>query len=214
MYYTPNGFPTFPDHRAAALDGARLDCLRDQATLAIADLDARTAALTTLYGANHRPPGIEIRAAADADVDTARRIITVVAVPYEQPADVLWREEWWREVFARGAFTGVEAEAGKVRVNRDHDRTRTVGKVDRFDPNHTAGLLAEIRIAATTLGDETLALADADCLSASVGFGVRPGGQELIRSTMTRRVTRAFLNHLSLVEQPAYGGAKVIGVAS
>ena len=39
------------------------------------------------------------------------------------------------------------------------------------------GLVAELQIAKTLLGDETLALADDRCLDASVGFGVHPDGE-------------------------------------
>lgn len=214
MFYDATGRPTFPDLAMNAAIRERSDLLRTQVDLSIADIDTRLAALKLLYGRpNHQRHPVEIREASEATVDSTRRIITVIAVPYESPAQVQYRQEWWQEIFARHAFHGIDADPNQVRVNRDHDRTRTVGKVVRFDPNHPTGLLAEIRIAETQLGDETLALAAEDMLSASVGFGVYPGGHDLDRRTMTRRINRAFLNHLSLVEQPAYDGAKVVGVA-
>ncbi|WCS20144.1 HK97 family phage prohead protease [Mycobacterium marinum] len=156
---------------------------------------------------------VETRTAPAADVDTRSRIITVIAVPYESPAEVAWRSEIWTEIFSRGAFTGVEPQAGRIRVNRDHNRSRTVGKVVRFDPNAQAGLIADIRIAPTALGDETLALAADDCLSASVGFAVPAGGARVDKRTMTRRINTAILDHVALVESPAYAGASVQGVA-
>jgi hypothetical protein len=42
------------------------------------------------------------------DVDRSARIVTVAAVLYEQPADVVFRGQVWREVFTRGAFSGIE----------------------------------------------------------------------------------------------------------
>ena len=49
-------------------------------------------------------------------------------------------------------------------------------------------------------------------IRASIGFAARLRDQILDRSTMTRRIVKAFIDHLSLVEDPAYVGAEVIGV--
>lgn len=177
--------------------------------LSLCELDLAIAELRVKYGT--RRPSLETRAAGTASV--AQRIITVLAVPYEQPTEVLYRGAIWTEVFTRGAFTGIEQQAGKIRVNRDHDKSRTVGKCIAFrdDP---AGLVAEIRIAKTILGDETLALAAEDMLSASIGFGVPTGGAQIDSRGRTRRINRAFLDHLALVESPAYEGASVVGVVA
>ena len=53
---------------------------------------------------------IEIRStpAEVADVNVKQRIITVIAVPYEQPAQIHYRGEMWDEVFSRTAFSGIE----------------------------------------------------------------------------------------------------------
>jgi HK97 family phage prohead protease len=146
------------------------------------------------------------------NVDFANRIITVIAVPYEESALVEYRSEMWNEIFSRGSLDAVAAAPHRVRVNRDHNKSRTVGKAIQFRPDSDEGLVTEIRIAKTELGDETLALADEECLSASVGFGVGPQGQTLDRRTMTRRINKAYLDHISLVESPAYVGARVLGV--
>ena len=42
---------------------------------------------------------------------------------------MFWRGEMWRESFERGAFDGIEDHAGRVRVNREHVKGDTVGKV-------------------------------------------------------------------------------------
>lgn len=144
-------------------------------------------------------------------VDFAQRLITVVAVPYEQPARVEYRSEMWNELFERGAFGSVVGSPHRVRVNRDHNKERTIGKVMKFDDRED-GLVAEVLVGKTALGDETLALADGDMLSASVGFGVRASDQILDRKTMTRRIMSAYLDHLSFVESPAYVGAEVLSV--
>jgi HK97 family phage prohead protease len=155
---------------------------------------------------------IELRTAGVDGVDFAQRMITVIAVPYEQAAPVEYRGEVWQELFERGSFTGIEKRPNRVRANRDHNRTRTVGKVVRFFPDREQGLVTEVRIGQTPLGDETLALADEDMLSASIGFGVLPSNQTLDKRSMTRRIKTAYLDHLSFVESPAYEGAQVLSV--
>jgi HK97 family phage prohead protease len=147
------------------------------------------------------------------DVDVKQRLITVLAVPWEQEAEVVWRGEQWKEVFTRGAFNGLEDHAGRVRVNRQHTKGMTVGKAVQFDTQDQDGLVARIRVAKTDLGDETLALADEDMIGPSIGFLVKnPADVILRRQSMLRRVNRAFLDHISLVESPAYNGAKVLSV--
>lgn len=155
----------------------------------------------------HRYAGVKV-----GEVDCSQRIITVVAVPYEEPATVEYRQEIWKELFERGAFDAIVGAPHRVRANRDHNKSRTVGKALRFWPDREEGLVAEVRIGQTVLGDETLALADEDMLSVSAGFGVRLSDQVLERRTMTRRIKKAYLDHLAFVESPAYVGAQVLSV--
>jgi phage head maturation protease len=72
-------------------------------------------------------------------------------------------------------------------------------------------LVAELRIAQTPLGDETLALADEDCLDASAGFAPMSGGETWPERDW-RRVTKAFLGHIAMTPDPAYSGAGVLAV--
>ena len=153
---------------------------------------------------------LEFRAATVSGVNFDQRIITLLAVPYDEEAPIEYRGETWLETFLRGAFDGVETRADKIRANRDHDKGRTVGKALNFWPSREEGLIAEIRIAPTALGDETLALAQEDMLSPSVGFGVR--GSDQILERPYRKIKRAFLDHVSFVETPAYASAKVLAV--
>jgi phage head maturation protease len=161
-----------------------------------------------------RFPAVECRSAATSEplvaVDKAGRVISIVVVPYETPADVMFRGAVWREVFSRSAFADLGSRP--VRVNRGHDRARTIGKVISFDPSDRRGLVAELRIARTALGDETLTLASEDCLSASIGFSVPVGGEILDYRTRLRRVNRAVVDHIALVEDPAYADAAVLAV--
>lgn len=157
-------------------------------------------------------PPIEYRRATVSAVSLEERIVEMIAVPYDEEAVVEYRGELWRESFLRGSFNGIEERQNPIRANRDHDRTRTVGKAVAFDPTHSSGLLSEVRIAPTPLGDETLALAAEDMLSISVGFGVR--GSDQILDRPYRKIKRAFVDHLAFVESPAYTGAKVLAVRS
>jgi HK97 family phage prohead protease len=147
------------------------------------------------------------------DVDFKQRVITVIAVPWEQEARIIWRGEEWNEVFTRGAFDGLEDSAGRILVNREHTKGATVGRVVQVDPRDPQGLIARVLIAKTLRGDETLALAEGDMISSSVGYKVKsPSDVTLQRQRMLRRVNRAFLDHLSFVESPAYEGARVLAV--
>lgn len=155
-------------------------------------------------------------------VNFGERIITVLAVPYEQPTQVPFRQETWTEVFSRSAFDDIESRGRKIPATAaldvpapNHDGGRLVGKVISSDPHREDGLVSEIKISRTQLGDETLELAADDALSVSVGFMVKNRlDQDLDRYRKTRRVNRAFLDHLAFVGQPAYPGAKVLAMRS
>lgn len=155
---------------------------------------------------------VEVRSSTIADVNVRQRLIDLIAVPWEQEAEVFWRGELWHEVFTRGAFAGLEEHAGRVRVNREHVIGQTVGKVVTFTDGEE-GELARLKIAQTQLGDDTLALAEEDMISASVGYQVqRPSDVRINNHTRTRRVNRAYMRHLAMVESPAYEGAQVLAV--
>lgn len=161
---------------------------------------------------DRRPP-VEFRAARVDDVDFSERVITVIAVPYEEPATIEYRGEIWQEVFDRRAFDGIDSKQSRIPVNREHNRDLYVGRAQAFYPNREEGLVTSLKIFDTERGDETLRIAADDGLSSSIGFAVRGSDQVLDRSTMTRRIKRAFIvDHISLVAQPAYAGARVLNV--
>lgn len=164
-------------------------------------------------GVDDRPRApVELRTAAVADVNFSQRIITAIVAPYEQPTRVMWRGEVWEEQFERSAWDGIEKRPNRVKVNRDHNKSRTVGKALKFFPSRREGLVSELRIAQTPLGDETLALADERCVGLSAGFAALPDDQLIDRRMKTRRIRRGFLDHISFVEDPAYAGAEVLEV--
>lgn len=157
---------------------------------------------------------IEYRASTVAGVNFAQRIIEVIAAPYDEEGIVMWRGEPWRELFLRGAWDGIEKRPNRIRANREHNKSRTVGNCRKLWPSRQEGLVAEVKIAQTLLGDETLALAHDDCLGASVGYAARPSDVDLDKTNKLRRVKRAWLDHLAFDPDPVYAGAGVLSVRS
>lgn len=154
---------------------------------------------------------IEFRTAAVEALEVNERFIRVRAVPYGEPATVLYRDDVWTEYFEPGAFDHVINKPNRIRVNREHVRGNTCGKVIalRSEPS---GLIADVRTADTPLGWDTLNLAKDDMLSASIGFGALPNWTRIDMRNKVRRIERAHLDHLSFVESPAYQGADVLEV--
>lgn len=159
---------------------------------------------------------IEWRAAAIDDVNRKQRIITVVAVPYDEEGPALYRGELWNEVHRRGAYRGLDLSAGRVPINVEHDPKIQLGKAASIDTEHPTGLISRMKISDRgDMGERYLDLAADDAVSASVGFYLKSyADQRLHRRNMLREINRAFLDHIALVGQPAFTGAKVLSVAS
>lgn len=174
------------------------------------------------------PPGVgwaptmETRSAAQiGGVNFADRVITVIAVPYEQVTPVVFQREVWNEVFSRSAFNGLDAASRRVPAtaclevpDKGHSAGKVVGRAQAFFPDNEEGLLTELKISRTPAGDETLELANDNNLDVSVGFMVKNRLDESLNSvTKTRRVNRAFIDHIAFVaDRPAYSGARVLAV--
>lgn len=152
---------------------------------------------------------IEFRSASTIEVRHAQRTIDLIAVPYNEDAEVNIRGRWVTESIAPEAFTGVQ---GDVTVNRVHNLESPLGRVVSIHPNDQRGLRTELRISRTRDGDDVLELAADGLLSASVGFMCLPGGEEWTTDRRRRRVTRARLVHIAMTGDPAYTGAKVLAV--
>ena len=152
-----------------------------------------------------------------SNVDYPKRTIELIVMPYEQEAIIEYRGRAVREVVSRGAFDGIDQRPGRVKVNRDHDTKFTCGKAVRFHPSREEGLVAEIYIARTPLGNETLELAADGMLDASAGF--RPMFNERTNKLEEewpardyRRLNKVWLGHIAMTPEPAYEGAKVLAV--
>lgn len=171
--------------------------------------------MTEPLSAKLRKEPVEIRSATLKNVDFEERIIEVLAVPYDEQAAVPHLGAMILESVAPGAFAGIETRGEHVSANRDHNYERTFGKVVSYrdDPS---GLIASIYVSDTPLGNETLRLAADGVLKASIGMRVRRSDQVLkmdpVLKRNARRIKRAFVDHLSLVPNPAYQGAGVLAV--
>ena len=150
------------------------------------------------------------RRESSPDSQYEERVIEILAVPYNEEAAVPYAGQMLLETVAPGAFDGIETRAEHVSANRDHNYERTFGKVVSYRTDDPAGLRASIYVSNTALGDETLRLAADGVLKPSVGMLFRRSDQILKRGS--RRVKRAFLDHVSLVPNPAYRGAGVLAV--
>jgi phage head maturation protease len=168
---------------------------------------------------------VEIRSSGEVDATTVnfpKRLITVVAVPYEQPAEIFYRGRRVTEVVSRNAFGAVEVRNGKVKVNHEHNLSQIVGKVTAMHSRED-GLITELRVARTQLGDEMLELCDMGVLGASVGFAllrsnngtgpVYPDAEEWDATRTRRRLKRLRLDHIALTGDPAYD-TRVLDVRS
>jgi hypothetical protein len=176
---------------------------------------AQAAAMGEFPGTGQRSQAAEVehRSSTISDVNVRQRIIEIIAVPYDQEADISWHGEIWHESFDRHAFDGVEPSAGRVQVNREHVKGDTVGKIIGADPSHKDGLFARVKIYSTPRGEETLTLADEGGAFPSIGFRLhRFSDQVLNKRMMTRRINRAYWDHQAFVEDPAYVGAGVLAV--
>ena len=162
---------------------------------------------------------IELRAVKQVEVASfPQRLIELVVMPYEEATTVPYRGRTIEEIVSRGAFEGIQRRNRKIVANRDHDLTRIAGKVIALHPSRQEGLVAEIRISATELGDETLQLADDGILDGSAGFSlalrdgkVRPDA-EVWESRSRRRLNHLWLHHIAFTPEAAYESAQVLAV--
>jgi HK97 family phage prohead protease len=156
---------------------------------------------------------MEFRSAEQIGVSVDARTIDLIVMPAEEEALVVHEGRLVKEIVSHGAFAGTENRAGRVKVNRDHDLTRLVGKAVSLDPFSEAGLVGTLKIAKTELGNETLELAREEVLDSSAGFIPTAEGEHW-ETRSRRRISSAWLGHIALVSEPAYEGARVLSVRS
>jgi HK97 family phage prohead protease len=161
---------------------------------------------------------IEIRSSQVAEVNYPKRTIELVVMPYETEAQIVERGHAFTEIVTRGAFDGVQKRTSMIKVNRGHEIDRVVGRTVALHPSRDEGLVAEVRISRTDLGEETLILADDGILDASAGFMLmRENGKvkdqaEVWETKERRRLNHLYLDHIAMTPDPAYPDARVLAV--
>lgn len=140
-------------------------------------------------------------------VDTGRRTITGLAVPWGQHAKANGRA--FR--FAPGVLK--YAALNRVKLLRDHDHAQAVGRaIDLVETER--GLEATFRVAPGRAGDEVLALA-ADEVLDGLSIGVDFREEDLVPDPMhpsAYLVTKAALREISLVAIPAFDDSRLTSV--
>ena len=134
-------------------------------------------------------------------------------LPWGTEARVVDRGRLVTETFQRGALDGTDP--GRVPLTATHPRDagtlpigRTMSIEDRADAAWGEWLVSD-----TMIGNEVLALArDGVPLGLSVGFAEVPGGSRWSADRQRVTRTRAALDHVAVVRQPAYLGAGIAGV--
>jgi HK97 family phage prohead protease len=146
--------------------------------------------------------GFELRAD-----DTDRHFIEGICVPYNAVTDKVSGRP---EMFAPGAFAELVASKARVKLtDYNHSMVRVpVGYSATFE-ERSAGLWGRFRLNRTPEGESARANAEEGVYKGlSVGFWPR---QEENRAGV-RVVTAARLDHVSLVEEPAYVDAEILAV--
>jgi HK97 family phage prohead protease len=136
-----------------------------------------------------------------------RHYIEGICVPY---GAVTTRVGPVPEIFDKGAFAELVASGATVKLtDYNHSRQRVpVGYSERFE-ERSAGLWSRFRLNLTPEGQSAHAnAADGVYRGLSVGFYTRA---EEIRDGV-RHVVQAKLDHVSLVEDPAYAEAEILAV--
>jgi len=151
------------------------------------------------------------REAQQLDVNFQERTIDLIVIPYNEDAHVDIKGRMVYERVLPGAFDGIEKRAGRVRVNRDHARERTMGRALAFHPADPRGLFAQVKISRTPLGDETLELANDETLGASAAFRPTAGAVNWTDSDHVQ-YSHCWLGHIAMTPEPAYDGARVLAV--
>jgi HK97 family phage prohead protease len=148
-----------------------------------------------------RLDGLELRADGD------RHVLEGICVPYNTPTDRAGAD---LEQFAPGTFADLVAARARVKLtDYNHSMQRVpVGYSSLFE-ERAAGLWGRFRLNNTPEGESARANASEGVYAGlSIGFYTRA---EEMRDGV-RTVTAAKLDHVSLVEEPAYLDAKILSV--
>lgn len=152
-------------------------------------------------------------AEADAEfrVNAEKRTISGLVVPWGQVA---------RSGFAKWKFQPGSlhwSDEGRVKLNRDHVRTASIGRAVRLENRPDRGLDASFKVGRGADGDAMLELAEDgvyDGFSIEVDFEDGDGWQADPQDESVRLVYSATLRHVALTPAPAFDSARVAAVAA
>ncbi|WP_329069014.1 phage portal protein [Amycolatopsis sp. NBC_01480] len=150
-------------------------------------------------------------AAAEFTVDSAKRTVSGVAVPWGTVARSGGRA--WK--FAKDSLHW-GGDSSRIKLNRDHDRYQSFGYAATL-ASTDAGLAAAFRIGRGTDGDAMLALAEDrvyDGFSIEVDFEPGDGWEPDPADDTVCLVYSATLRAVALTAMPAFDGARVASVAA
>jgi HK97 family phage prohead protease len=143
------------------------------------------------------------------------RTLVGPVLPWGVEAKVVDRGRLVTETFQRGALADAVGQPGRVPLTATHPQDAgmlpigvTVELRDEADALHGAW-----HVSKTMVGDEVLELArDGVPLGLSIGFTEVPGGSRWSADRQRVTRTRAALDHVAVVRQPAYVGAGIAEV--
>jgi hypothetical protein len=150
-------------------------------------------------------------AAAEFTVDSAKRTVSGVAVPWGTVARSGGRK--WK--FAKDSLHWGR-DSSRIKLNRDHDRYQSFGYASTL-ASTDAGLAAAFRIGRGADGDSMLALAEDrvyDGFSIEVDFEPGDGWESDPADDTVCLVYSATLRAVALTAMPAFDGARVASVAA
>jgi HK97 family phage prohead protease len=143
-------------------------------------------------------------------VDTRRRIIEGVALPYGQ--DQVATKYGLKYRFVRGALQW--GSVNRVKLLRDHDMGQAIGVATDLT-DLAAGLSTRFKVARGAEGDAALSLAHDGVLDGlSVGVDFDFAEDVFMDDQGVMNVTRADLREVSLTAMPAFDDARVTKVAA
>jgi HK97 family phage prohead protease len=153
-------------------------------------------------------PQIRLDAPQDAaafEVDTERRIIRGLAVPY----GVVGFSGGQKWQFSRGTLRFTDPRRVKLWVQ--HDKTKAIGVATTLE-DRPEGLFAEFKVARGADGDRALELAEDGVLD-GLSIGLKQGGRFATRHGVNHAI-EAPLMEVSLTPAPSFDDARVHAVAA
>lgn len=140
------------------------------------------------------------------EVDTERRTITGLAVPYGEPTF----SHGAKFQFSKGTLSLPE-DPTRIKLLVGHNRDNAVGKATSLQDTD-AGLLAKFSVARGPKGDEALSMAE-DGVWDGLSVGLRDGAKFEKRGEIVH-FSSAVLGEISLTGDPAFSSARVAAVVA